>query len=137
MNDQLKAFLLGSGIAQEFIDKVTANMGATKFIVDDGKLVPQYRIQELTQQISEQKALVKQHETSMETLRTSAGASEELKTTIKQLQTSLTTAKTEADAKILREQKSFAVKLALVAEGVGDPGVVTSPIVPIAPVGAA
>jgi len=104
-------------IAKEVITKLTGQ----KLILDDGKLVPQYRIQELSDQVKNQKELLKKNDDDLKDLKTKVTGNETLTAQIGELQRSQKAQRDEFDANQAKTKKSFALKEALMNAGVGDP----------------
>lgn len=104
-------------LGELYTPEVAAKIGDKKLIVDDGKMIPAYRLTEVTKQNETLAAQVKQANADLETLKTSAKTGDELKVQIEQLQAK----NADAEKQSLKAAKSFAVKEALMNAGATDP----------------
>lgn len=117
-------------LGQDLLDQVTAKLGDVqiflhekdqKVIIDDGKLVPIYRIEELS---SQKRALTEQLEKAekdLKDLKKLSTGNEELTNKITALQDENKHVKDEAAKSELKMKKALAVKESLMNAGVSDP----------------
>jgi phage gp36-like protein len=89
-----------------------------KIVVDDGKLIPKYRLDEVRSASESLKAQVEQYEKDMKVLKKAAEGNTDLVGQIEQLQSAAKTAKAEAEQAEARVRKQFALKEALLNAGV-------------------
>jgi hypothetical protein len=113
--DKLKE-LLG-----DLYEQVIAKLGTTKILIDDGTLIPKYRLDEV---LGEKKAAleqVKKSEEDLKVLKEKASGNDSLTAQITELQRANKAAKEEFELNQLKSKKSTAVLVALMDAGVGDP----------------
>jgi uncharacterized coiled-coil protein SlyX len=104
----------------ETVKQVIVKLNEKKLILDDGKLVPQYRIKELSDQITEKDRLIKKNEDDLKALKLEAENIPTLKSKITEMQTSNKAAKDEFDANQIKTKKDFAIKEYLMNAKVGE-----------------
>ena len=92
-----------------------------KVLIDDGQLIPKYRLDEVIQQRKELQALVDQGEKDLKELKAAAEKYPALKQQIETLQETTKAAKAEAEKRETDVRKSFALKESLMNAGVSDP----------------
>lgn len=90
-------------------------------IIDDGKMIPKHRLDEVIEQKKNLQALVDQSEKDLKSLKKAAEGNTELTGQIESLQKAAKDAKIAADQAELQIKRSFAVKEALMNAGVVDP----------------
>jgi hypothetical protein len=103
------------------VKQIVAKLGEKKLLIDDGKLVPQYRVKELTDEITAHKVQLKKNEDDLKELKEKAGGNAGLTEQISALQKANKQAKDEFDAAQAKAKKSTAVLVALMDGGVSDP----------------
>ena len=119
--------LLGEALYAQVTEKLGDSKGlylheaGAKVIVDDGKMIPKYRLEEEAKKRENMQALIDQNERDMKELKRAAAGNSDLTAQIEALQ------KASRDAKVANEQaevtlrKSFAIKEALMNAQVMDP----------------
>lgn len=108
--------LLGADLHSQ----VMAKLGEKKLLVDDGKMIPKHRLDELSDNLKAQKELVKSYEDKVKSLEQSAKGNDELTKQITTLQSQISEKQNEYTAKETRTRKTFAVKEGLLNAGVSD-----------------
>lgn len=115
MDTQLNE-ILGS----ELFEQVKTKLGDKKLILDDGKIIPKHRFDEINDALKSQKELVKSYDEKVKNLESLANGNEDLKKSIQTLQTQIAEKQAEFSAMEIKTRKSFAVKEALLNSGVAD-----------------
>jgi predicted transcriptional regulator len=113
--EQLKELL-----GEELYSQLVAKLGDKKLVVDDGKLIPKYRLDEVSEKNKSLSEQLQKYEGDLKTLKQTASGNEELTKQISDLQKKMKEQQEEAEAKMIREKKSFALKDALRSAGVQD-----------------
>jgi uncharacterized phage infection (PIP) family protein YhgE len=118
MNEELKK-LLGDDLAAEVAEKLGEKElfmhdKTQKVMVDDGSLIPRYRLDEVTEKHKALETQVAQYDKDMKALKKAAEGNTDLTAKIEELQTAMKNQKADADASAQKLAKSFAVKEALI-----------------------
>lgn len=109
-----------SASADPLTKQVVTKLTASKLVVDDGKLVPQYRVKELTDEVDSFKKLVKKGEDDLKALADKAKGNEELTKQITEAQAATKAAKEEAAKEVAANKKKAELTIALVNAGVNS-----------------
>jgi hypothetical protein len=122
--DELKA-VLGDDLFTQVVAKIGDKQlfvhdKGTKVLLDDGKLIPKYRLDEVAGTVATQKAQLEQYEKDMRALKKSAEGTPELTAKIEELQGAMKAARAEAEHAETRVRKLFALKEGLLDAGVVD-----------------
>lgn len=112
---ELKALL-----GEELYNQVIEKLGDTKLVVDDGSLIPKYRLDEVIQQRKALQDQVAKYEKDLTDLKKLASGNEELTKQISALQEQNKALTEKNNAELVKIQKSFALKEALLSAGVTD-----------------
>lgn len=116
-------------LGQELHNQVAAKLGEVqiflhekdqKVILDDGKMVPQHRVKELTDKVTSLETQLSKSETDLKELKKSFKDNEALTSKIEELQTENKNAKSELVKRETQLKKELAVKEALMSAGVVD-----------------
>jgi len=107
-------------LGEELFSQVTAKLGDKKLLLDDGKLIPKHRLDEVSESLKMQKEQNQGYKEQVEQLKKSASGNEELTKQITSLQSQMTEKETQFTAKELKTKKTFAIKEALLNAGVAD-----------------
>ena len=113
--DKLKELL-----GDELYNSVVAKLGTTKVVIDDGKLIPKHRLDEVLNEKKTLEDAVTKHEADLKALKEQAAGNEKLLTKITALETERDTAKAEAMKVQTLTKKQFALKEALLNAGVSS-----------------
>jgi len=117
-------------IGEELAGQVAAKAGdrqvlvfdkGVKVVIDDGKLIPKYRLDEVIAARDAATALVEQHEKDLKILKKAAEGNTALTQQITELQAVVKASKDEAERTMAQVRKQFALKEALMGAGVVDP----------------
>lgn len=111
--DKLKELL-----GEELYNSLVAKLGNTKLVIDDGKLIPKHRLDEV---LTEKKTLedaVAKHESDLKTLKEQAVGNDKLLAKITTLEAERDTAKSEALKTQTYTKKAFALNVDLFEAGV-------------------
>jgi hypothetical protein len=92
-----------------------------KVLVDDGNLIPKYRLDEQSTKIKDLSTQIENYETELKDLKKSATGNKELTEKIEALQAEQKTLKEESAKKEVEFKKQFAIKEHLLNSGVNDP----------------
>jgi len=122
--EELKALLgdeVFATIAAKLGDKqVLVFEKDTKVLIDDGKLIPKYRLDEVAASRDSLKGQVEKATADLASLKKSVEGNTDLTTKIEELQGAAKVAKQEAERAEARLRKHFAVKESLMNAGVSD-----------------
>lgn len=110
-----------SASQDELVKQIVAKLGEKKLVLDDGKLVPQYRIKELSDQIVEKDKLLKKNEDDLKAIKAETENIPTLKAKITEIQAMNKQEREQFEAEQLKTKKSTALVMALVGEKVYDP----------------
>jgi len=113
--DDLKGLL-----GEELFSQLTAKLGDKKLLIDDGKMIPKHRFDEVSDSLKTQKELNKTYEDQVKQLKESVSGNADLTKQIGDLQKQIKEQQSTSDAKVTKATKTFAVKEALLNEGVAD-----------------
>lgn len=105
-------------LGDELYATVTAKLGETKLLIDDGKFIPKHRLDEVLTEKKTLEEAVTKHEADLKTLKEKAAGNDTLLATIKTLETERDAAKSEALKTQTVTKKQFALKEALLNAGV-------------------
>lgn len=103
------------------VKQIVAKLTEKKLILDDGKLVPQYRVKELTDKIDAQEKQIKKSEEDLRTIKVEAENVPVLKSKISEIQAMNKAERESFDAAQSKSKKSTALLVALMDSGVTDP----------------
>lgn len=126
MNDELKK-LLGDDLYAQVVAKVGADKALhvfgkdQKVIVDDGSMIPKYRLEELTATKRQLEERVQGMDADLKALKKAAGDNKELAAQIETLQADHKKATEAAKAEMDSIRATFVLKEALMNAGVTDP----------------
>lgn len=103
------------------VKQIVAKLTEKKLILDDGQLVPQYRVKQLTEKIDAQEKLIKKSEDDLKSIKAEAESVPALKGKISEIQAMNKAEKEAFDAAQVKSKKSTALLVALMDNGVIDP----------------
>lgn len=112
MNEELRK-LLG-----DLADQVIAKLGTVKVIIDDGKMIPKHRFDEVIEEKEIQRKANEKATKDLEALKVAAVGNEALQKQISDLQSARQKEQSDFVAKEASLKKSFAVQTALLNAGV-------------------
>lgn len=107
-------------VGEELFAQIQAKLGDKKLLIDDGKMIPKHRLDEVSDNLKAQKELNKTYEDQVKQLKESVAGNEGLTKQIGDLQKQVKEQQTNSDAKVIKTQKSFAIKEGLLNAGVAD-----------------
>ena len=103
------------------VKQIVAKLTEKKLILDDGQLVPQYRVKQLSEKIVEQEKQIKKSEEDLKTIKVEAESIPALKGRISEIQAANKVEKEAFDMAQVKSKKSTALLIALMDNGVTDP----------------
>lgn len=107
-------------LGEELYASVAAKLGDKKLVIDDGKLIPDYRLKEVTDEKKALKEQVSKYEADMKELKAAAAGNDALAKQIADLQTARQADKERFEAGIMKSKKQLAIQESLLSSGVID-----------------
>lgn len=127
--EKLLELLKQAGISEDLINKFKTSLNGSevlihkadeKYVLDDGKMIPKHRLDEVLGEKTALTAQVTQLENDIKEIKKSAKGNDELTAKITELQTANNSLKTENEKAQSKLKKTLAVKEALMNAGVVD-----------------